>query len=242
VNRCCDHAETTKVKLQGNKESRGLAWPAMAAPKGSPTGTRRLPVAAALLVMLLAGCSSTRIDALWESPQVAVEASRGPVLVVGVTHDETLRRLYEDAMTAALAKQSARGIASYRVLPGPLEDASSDHLLRAAREAGAARLLSSAIVDRQLVLPADVPGPGRGWRYARWYSLYWPYTYGPAFQPDSRLVARTTISDVGSGTVVWAARSNTRNLGSIKDEMLDFADAIVHALREDGLLKVGPAS
>jgi len=115
-----------------------------------------------------------------------------------------------------------------------LQDASGQRLIAAAREAGAALMLSSAIVNGQLVENLGVPGPG--WRFARWYAVQWPYVYGPNVQLDRRFVARTTLTDTADETVIWAAHSSTRNLGSIDYELRDLAEAIVHALHEDRLV------
>jgi hypothetical protein len=188
----------------------------------------------ALAASLVAGCSSTRIDAIWRGPATAALPVKGPVLVVGVTRDEALRRLYEDATVAALARRSVPGFASYRSVSGPLQAESGQQLVAAAREAGAAWVLSSAIVNGQLVENLGVPGPGRG--FARWYGMYWPYVYGPNVQLDRRFVARTTLSDTTDETVLWAAHSSTRNLGSVEHELRDLADAIVNALHEDRLV------
>ena len=186
-----------------------------------------------------AGCSSTRIDAIWRGPDTAAVPASKPVLVVGLTRDETVRRLYEDAVVATLGRRSVRGVASYRVVSGSLQEGSGERLVAAAREAGASLMLSSAIANGQLVENPGVPGPG--WGYARWYATYWPYVYGPGVfgpnvQLDRRFVARTTLADTTDETVIWAAHSSTRNLGSVEHELRDLADAVVQALHEDRLV------
>lgn len=190
-----------------------------------------LGLTSGLLVACLGACSSTRVDALWQSPGLTRAKPEGPILVVGLARDEALRRIYEDAMTAALAQKSVRAIPAYTVVPGPLDDASEARILEAAHDAGATRVLSSSIVDRQLVQHLVTAPPAY-----RPYAYAWPYVNGPFVRLDDRFIARTTLSDVASGKVIWAARSSTRDLGSVKHEIRDFAAAIVHELDVDGLV------
>ena len=57
-------------------------------------------------VFLLAGCASTKVDVLWSNPEFAARKIEGKVLVVGLTRDQTMRRVYEDELVAQFA---ARG-------------------------------------------------------------------------------------------------------------------------------------
>ena len=49
-----------------------------------------------LLALLLAACAATTVDGTWTRPETAGRRIEGPVLVVGVARDETVRRIYED--------------------------------------------------------------------------------------------------------------------------------------------------
>jgi hypothetical protein len=66
--------------------------------------------------------------------------------------------------------------------------------------------------------------------------MQWPDCCQPADIGASRLLqGRQEIAfmPLSRRTVIWAAHSSTRNLGSVQHELRDLADAIVHALHED---------
>lgn len=200
-----------------------------------------LKIAAALaLVATLAGCASTRLDAVWTRPELAGKRIEGPVLVVGVARDETIRRVYEDDMVAKLGARGIRTIASYTVVPGALGGDDHQRLLEAARKAGARYMLSTAVIgqDREVVVTQD-PHWGfgfAGWR--GWYGSYW----GMAFpvRTDVRsysvYVAQTALIDVAADRIDWTARSRTTEPSNVERETRAFVDLILEAMAGAGLI------
>jgi hypothetical protein len=69
-----------------------------------------------LLALLLAACAATTVDGTWTRPETAGRRIEGPVLVVGVARDETVRRIYEDDMAAKLAARGIEAVRSYEVV------------------------------------------------------------------------------------------------------------------------------
>lgn len=202
---------------------------------------------ALLLVTLLAACTTTRIDAQWTNADFAGKPVEAPVLVVGLTRDPTLRRLYEDALSAELAQQGVAALKSYEAAPEPLSQASGDGLLQAARAAGAGSVLSTAIIEReQRVVVESLPA--WGWAYPRWYDYYYPFAYpvGPYAYPAEvhtyeRYVASTSLTDVASARIVWTARSSTDMPSKLEREVKALAHEIAAELSKAGLLRSAAA-
>ncbi len=204
-----------------------------------------LRTGALLLVVLLAACASTTVDGTWTHPGAAGRRVEGPVLVVGVTRDETVRRIYEDAMVARL---KARGIAaspSYAVEPGPLDGDSDAGLLQAARRVGARHLLSTAVIgqDVETTVFADPwPYPGffgyRGWYGANW-GMAWP-AYGQV-RTYRVVIAQTALTSAEADRIEWVARTRTTAPVDIASETRAFVDVILGAMTGDGLIP-GPAN
>jgi hypothetical protein len=191
-----------------------------------------------LLAGALAGCATTQVEAVWSNPEYAGRTVTGKVLVVGLTRDETVRRIYEDAMAARLRGRGVDAARSYDSVNARLAESDSAALLAAAKTVGASRILSTAIVARAHVQRLEVePGPTWGWTYYGWYGYYWPYGYArtETYEFD-RYYASTTLTDVASGKIYWSARTRSDVPGRVENEVDDFVSAVVSRLAADGLI------
>jgi hypothetical protein len=193
-----------------------------------------------LLALLLAACAATTVDGTWTRPETAGRRIVGPVLVVGVARDETVRRIYEDDMAAKLAARGIEAVRSYEVVAGVLDVDSHDRLLQAARDFGARYLLSTAVIGRELqqTVHQDFwPTMGfagyRGW-YGAYWGMSWPvYTQVRTFRV---YVAQTALVSADADRVEWVARTRTTDPSGIEAETRAFVDVIVGALAKDGLV------
>lgn len=193
---------------------------------------------AAALALLLGSCASTRLDAQWIDPDHATARLSGRVMVVGMSGDETVRRLYEDAMAARLARAGIEPIRGYERLRGALRGDGALEVLQAAREAGATAVLSSAVVGRARTQHLITePVPAWGGYYDRWFGHYWSLSY---VRTEVRTVdvyfVNTSLTDTASGKIIWTARTRTEEPGAIEREVNVFADLIAGALQRQGLL------
>jgi hypothetical protein len=193
-----------------------------------------------LLALFVAGCASTTVDGTWTRPEMAGHRIDGPVLVVGVARDETVRRIYEDDMVAKLAARGIRAMRSYEVVPGALDGEGPERLLQAARAASARYLLSTAVIGvdvEQTVYWDPWVYPGfvgyRGW-YGAYWGMAWPaYTQVRTYPV---YIAQTSLVRVDADRVEWVARTRTTAPGGVEAETRAFVDVILGALARDGLL------
>lgn len=194
-----------------------------------------LVVVGLLFVAGLVACATTRLDAQWSNPAVSADRIGGKWLVVGMTRDATVRRLYEDEMAAQLAARGVDAVRSYEVIDGPLA-AEGAALASAARSAGAAVLLTSALVAREQVQRVIVePLPTWGWGYEGWYGHYWSLAMTRTeTRSYERYVVGTSLTDVASGRIVWTARTVTENDAAVAREVRAFARLIAGALEKAG--------
>ena len=191
-------------------------------------------------VAVLVGCATTTLDGTWTRPGFAGTPLDGPVLVVGVARDETLRRLFEDAMVARLGEQGLKAVPSYAQMPAALERESSDRLAAAARQAGARHILSTAVIghETEVSVTQDPMWMGGMGGYRGWYGGYWGMAY--PIRTDVRTyrvyVAQTSLSDAASDRIDWAARTRTTQPSNVEREVASFADLIAKELTKAGLL------
>lgn len=196
---------------------------------------------AVLIALLLAACATTTLDGSWTHPEFAGKRLQGPVLVVGVARDDTVRRIYEDEMVARLGARGVKALRSYELVPGALQGDSVERLQQAARKAGATHLLSTAVIgqEREAFVYQDpwIYGGGYG-GYRGWYGSYWSMAY--PVRTDVRVysvyIAQTALTDVATDRIDWTARTRTRAPTDVEQETRAFVDVIVGALDNAGLL------
>ena len=193
-----------------------------------------------LMLVLLAACAATTVDGTWSHPGTAGQRIEGPVLVVGVARDETVRRIYEDDMAAKLAARGIGATRSYEVVPGALDGEGPDRLLQAARAAGARYLLSTAVIGQELeqVVYQD-PWVYPGFvGYRGWYGAYWGMAWPGYAQVRTYpvYVAQTALVRVDADRLEWVARTRTTAPGNVGSETRAFVDVILGAMAADGLV------
>jgi len=200
--------------------------------------------AALLAAALLGACATTTIDGTWTGPEAAGQRIAGPVLVVGVTRDETVRRIYEDDVVAKLVARGLTALPSYAVVPGTLEGDSDARLLQEARRLGARYLLSTVVLgqDVETTIFSDAwPYPAFA-GYRGWYGATWGATWGMAWPVVTQvrswrvIVAQTALICVDADRLDWVARTRTTAPGQIENETRAFVDVILGAMARDGLV------
>jgi len=190
----------------------------------------------AATALLLAACASIRFDAEWSNPELAAYKIGGKVLVVGLTRDDTARRLYEDALTAQLTTRGTAAVQGYESFAGPPSQDGNRPILQAARRIGAGAILTSAVVGHEHVERVIVdPFPRRSAFFDAWYGDYWPYVHSEV-RIAERYVIGTSLTDVGTGKVVWSARTTVEASDNPAREINALAKAIVDNLVAKGML------
>ncbi len=197
----------------------------------------------ALLALLAAGCASTTVDGSWTRPEIAGQRIEGPVLVVGVARDETVRRIYEDVMVAGLGARGVKAQQSYSVVPGMLDGDGHERLLQAARSAGAKYLLSTALIGmdiEQVVFQDPWVHPWVA-GYRGWYGAYWGMAWAPRTEVRTFrvFIAQTALTRVDADRVDWTARTRTTAPTNIEAETRAFVDVILDAMAKSGLVAAG---
>jgi hypothetical protein len=200
--------------------------------------------AALLAAALLGACATTTIDGTWTGPEAAGQRIAGPVLVVGVTRDETVRRIYEDDVVAKLVARGLTALPSYAVVPGTLEGDSDARLLQEARRLGARYLLSTVVLgqDVETTIFSDAWSYPAFAGYRGWYGATWGATWGMAWPVVTQvrswrvIVAQTALIRVDADRLDWVARTRTTAPGQIENETRAFVDVILGAMARDGLV------
>jgi hypothetical protein len=194
----------------------------------------------ALLISSLGGCVSTTLVDQWKDQKFA-----GPpvhkLLVVGVQRDQGRRRVWEDAMVAALGRRGIEGESSYQVFPDKApkpEDLNS----MAARDHFDGVVATHFVRERQHIDSYPVGGwgpgwgmggwgPGWGWGWEPWDSPgYIETTYRTDFQTDVYSV------DADGGKLVWTGVTRSTDANSTGHVTDEISRVLVPKLVSDGIL------
>ena len=200
-------------------------------------------LALAGLLLLLAGCATSRVNAQWSDPQFAGQPPRGAkVMVACQANDPTLRRICADRMAAKL---SSLGVVPLLAADnGEVGDAAAPSeaaLLQAARQAGAAALLRTSLAPEVAVAS---PGPsigfgiggfGGGYRSGGGVGIGMSAPIGGAGPAEMGYGANAALSDVVSGRLMWSARASAAPSSDLGQQLATLATLLLDAARQAGL-------
>ena len=196
--------------------------------------------AAALLAVAiaLAGCAaSTQFNAQWVNPGAGNRLPVKNVMVIGISHDTTARRVYEDAMVAQLAARGVKAHQSYKALPddGPAPQAA---IQTAVADAGADAVLISrtvSVTNEVRVSPGMVMGPPYGFGWGGFYGYYhgmWSAAYAmpPSVYTVQNVLVDTRLFDAKDFVVLWSGSSTTTPTNSMQTTISEFVTVLIGQL------------
>ena len=191
---------------------------------------------------LLTACASTTIVDQWESPRY----SGGPfkrLLVVGITKEATVRRIFEDEFVRALRVRGTDAVAGYMLIP---EDGQVDRprLERAVKESRADGVVITRVLrveKKTQVVPGTPVLPGFGTDVYGHYGTGWGgiwtgYASPPAVFQYDEVKAETKLFDARNAALVWAAQSDVFSPTDARKDSADFAARIIAALASRKLI------
>lgn len=212
-------------------------------------------LASVLSILLLAGCSSSKITASWVDPTYSRSQLRS-VLVLGVSDDEVFRRSFEDTMGRQLGQYGLTAVPSYRSISGrelpdkqDMEQWVSGQKVDAVLVSRLVGMHQEAIVSpgytRSFGPPTVAPYWGRRYHpavdpYHGWYSYYaGSYDiihYPPQVTYYQIYTVETTMYLVSSDQPIWSARSELSPKDDLSRLMEDFVSQLVKNMVDLGVL------
>jgi len=186
-----------------------------------------------LVALVAAGCATTRISAVWTDETWHGEPFR-KILVIGVSDNETRRRVFESEFADQLRARGSSGVPAYTLdlPPGPVD---KDAIIARVKGLGIDGVLVTRLVDRKTVSVYHPPeqtvyiAPGayrRGW-YPYWSSSY-EYVTRPGYTVTEETgVVETNLYDTASERLVWSALSETLLGGDVGRVIRGFVQTLV---------------
>lgn len=187
---------------------------------------------------LLAACATPQMEGQWRDPRLGERSMQGrAVLVVCRGLDPTLERICEDRLAADTQAAGIRVVRPDLPRDASLDPAPNDALLAAAREAGAAAVLSMAL---ERSYPPSPPGGSVGVGVAGG-SGGWGGSGGaigitlPLGSLAPALVSGASLADAATGRLVWTGRARGSGAANETAQVGELTRLTAEALKGSGL-------
>lgn len=193
-----------------------------------------------LLCSLLWSCSSSRLLSSTSDPSFKKTVIE-PVLVVGISKDETKRRIYEDTFVDSFISAETRAIASYTASKQGirLDEAALRDIVK---KTGARSILITHMVsaDEKDFYQPDTPIIGTNSSPAGLYG-YYPFIYQSVYSAGSygsttKVTLETSLYDVKSEKLIWTARSQSIDPVMTRKYYQELIDLFLNDLKAKHLL------
>ncbi len=205
-----------------------------------------------LLTCLLSACSSTTLTGSWRSPDHLNATKK--VYIVGVSKQETHRRIFEDEFGKELQMYGVKTVSSYRDLKN-IQDTDQKEILEIVKNNGADTLLMTRILsDRteEVVTPGRISGyssspvyydrrsynPRPYYRnYSDYYNRRYEMTYEPASVSRFKVITlESNLYDAATGELIWSAQLETVMEGTMQTMIRDFIKVVTKDLLDQGVI------
>jgi hypothetical protein len=192
---------------------------------------------AAATALTLAACASTELVNQWSNPAYTSPSFK-KIMVIGVTKQAGIRRTFEDEFVAQLKAAGVSAIPSYLYIPqdGPVGEAV---LKQALKEAGADAVMITRLVGVQKkteIAPGYYP-PDPAMAVHPLYTTAWNDYYEPPIVYQSEVyTSETSLYDTLKNQVVWRGTAQTTAPGNISQEIKNYAEIVIGALKERRLI------
>ncbi len=211
------------------------------------------PALALATLLLCIGCSSTTLSGSWKSPEYTGKVKK--VYIVGVSKQETRRRMFEDQFTQQLGKYGVVGISSYHDFP-TAQNADIGAVTGNVKANGADSVLLTRVLSKrteEVVNPGRIStynvspsyyGRGESYRpqpYYRNYNSYYDRRYEMTYEPATItqfvvVTLESNLYDTASGELIWSAQLETLVEGTIDSLVKDYIKTVTTDLHDQGLI------
>ena len=206
-----------------------------------------------LVALLVAACSSTTMSGSWPDPALTKKVKI--VYIIGISKDETRRRIFEDTFGRQLASQGIKTFSSYRDLPSN-QDTDREAITQRMIEEGCDSVLITQLIDTRketVTSPGRVSGyssgpyygnrrgyGGRGGYYNNWGSYYGRRTdivYEPPTSTEFVIATvESVMYDLKTEEMIWSGQLETVIEGNFEKMVQDFVDTVSKDLTAKGII------
>lgn len=197
-----------------------------------------------LAALIFQGCTSTRITASWQNPDLPNEPL-SKISVLALTSSNINRISFESSMVNSLNLNEQIAIPSMNMtpqLPQPTEqnrDQLKNILMEQEYDAALTISLLDDTEDTRYVPGESYVVPRTYYnRFGNYYFRTYSRVYTPGYYENTRKIyLESNLYKVETGELLWSAQTETADPASIETMAVDFAEAIATELRSRGFIK-----
>src|SRR5688500_6375224 len=187
----------------------------------------------ALLLLLVAGCSSPKVTSRWRDPDFAGPIQFKKAVVLAIHPDAAVRKVAEDEMVAQIG--TGRAVAGYNVVS---DDERKD--VAALRSKVEAQGIDGAVTMKLAsshTETTDVPNPAGAQPFYNYYDQAGALATAPRTTVTTRIVGvQTNVYTVADGKLIWSGTVELQNPSDAHQVVDDVAKAVRDQLRKEKLL------
>jgi len=208
------------------------------------------------LMLFLSACSTASIISSWHNPEVSTKVSRP--YIIGISKDDTKRRVFEDSARAKLMAEGVSPIASYQNLPTS-EENDKAVIGQKAAEKGADSILIVRVIDRRtetrvqpgrvttqvtapvypgtaITTPPPFPPDSHYHDYGRYYARSYEVVYEPPREIHFKVgTVEANLYDSRTDQLLWSGQFKVVE-DSFDKVVNDFVDCMTGELKRKGLI------
>jgi len=181
----------------------------------------------AIMPVMVGGCSSLKVMESWHKP-----AAQGhpyhKIMILGIGHDETVRKTFENIVVDELSRGLVSAVASHTILPD-LDKTTREGVVAAVKTAGCDAVLTTrAMSVGDSTVTQQGPNGAVG------------VVYGAAPVANRydflKATLQSSLFDAASAELVWTATVKTNDAEREARVSRDLAKFFLEQLRKDGFL------
>lgn len=203
-----------------------------------------IPAGLALIVLLLAACSSTRVTSSWKADN-ANKLSYQKVLVLGImaNKDRSIRMNMENELAEELKSSGVNAVAASTVFsPDQLNNMTEQRALRTLRNKGYDAVMTIVLLDKNReknYVPGNITYQPYGAYYNRFYG-YYRTVYGRVYEPgyyttNTNYFWESNLYSVGNNKMLYSVQSKSFD-PSADNIGRDYAKQITKDMIKQGVL------
>lgn len=189
----------------------------------------QLVLALCISTIFLQGCAQNVLNYSWTDSEYHGPV-QGPILVIGVFKDPTVRKIYEDSFVTGLQSAGVTAIPSHR-FDSQTPEPSTEDIRQIVKQAGASAVLITHLLSEDtksyefLSTRYAVGGAMTSEAVYGYYSSIYGVTFGGSETIDKTTdLMAVVLFDVKSEKLTWSAHSKSVNLNNMvrtDDEKLE---------------------
>ncbi len=189
--------------------------------------------------MVIASCTSTRIDSSWREPNKQIVINKlNKVLVVALLKNEASRRVAEDQMVAFL---KGKGVVSYSYLDADFNKKNEREIREKIKEDGFDGAVTMSLVDvdkERNYTPGNISAfPEYYQTFSRYYSRNWSYYSNPGYYSTTKTYSvETNIYSIKEDKIIWSGLTKTTDPDRVDKMTKEIAKVVYKKMIKEGFI------